>query len=58
MKCPWCDYPLSRVIDSRFRSSGIYRRRECLKCLRRFSTRELIEENGHKRHRYKKTRKK
>lgn len=46
MRCPFCSYHDSKVIDSRTRDGGqaIRRRRECLKCRRRFTTREHIEE--------------
>jgi transcriptional repressor NrdR len=46
MRCPFCNYHDTKVIDSRTRDSGrsIRRRRECLKCRRRFTTREQIEE--------------
>jgi transcriptional repressor NrdR len=46
MRCPFCNYHDSKVIDSRTRDSGhsIRRRRECLKCRRRFTTREQIDE--------------
>jgi transcriptional repressor NrdR len=45
MKCPVCNYPDTKVIDSRVASDGfsIRRRRECLKCGFRFSTYEQIE---------------
>ena len=45
MKCPYCDYKKDRVIDSRSSSeeTTIRRRRECLKCHRRFTTYERIE---------------
>lgn len=45
MKCPFCGYEESKVIDSRPTDEGerIRRRRECLKCTRRFTTYELIE---------------
>jgi transcriptional repressor NrdR len=45
MKCPFCHYQELKVIDSRETSEGsaIRRRRECLKCLRRFTTFETIE---------------
>ncbi len=45
MKCPVCGYPESKVIDSRPVSDGnsIRRRRECLKCQKRFTTFEMIE---------------
>lgn len=45
MKCPFCGYSESRVIDSRPTDEGerIRRRRECLKCAKRFTTYEIIE---------------
>jgi transcriptional repressor NrdR len=45
MKCPYCGYEESRVIDSRPTDEGerIRRRRECVKCLKRFTTYEIIE---------------
>ena len=45
MKCPFCGYTESKVIDSRPAEEGekIRRRRECLKCSRRFTTYEVIE---------------
>ena len=45
MKCPYCGYVESKVIDSRptDESERIRRRRECLKCERRFTTYEEIE---------------
>lgn len=45
MKCPFCDYTESKVIDSRPVDEGtsIRRRRECLKCEKRFTTYEQIE---------------
>ncbi len=45
MKCPTCAHPESKVIDSRPSSDGcsIRRRRECLKCQKRFTTYENIE---------------
>lgn len=45
MKCPFCGYSESRVIDSRPTDEGerIRRRRECLKCSKRFTTYEIIE---------------
>ena len=45
MKCPYCGFPESRVIDSRptEESQSIRRRRECLKCQKRFTTYEKIE---------------
>ena len=45
MKCPYCGYEESKVIDSRSADDGerIRRRRECLKCAKRFTTHEVIE---------------
>lgn len=45
MKCPFCNYSESKVIDSRPTDEGerIRRRRECLKCSKRFTTYEIIE---------------
>lgn len=45
MKCPFCSYTESKVIDSRSAddSERIRRRRECLKCGKRFTTHEIIE---------------
>lgn len=46
MKCPYCDYHESKVIDSRPTDEGqsIRRRRECMECKKRFTTYEKIEE--------------
>lgn len=46
MKCPFCGFLESKVIDSRESKTGISirRRRECLSCKRRFTTYEKIEE--------------
>ena len=45
MKCPYCAYEESKVIDSRSADEGerIRRRRECLKCGKRFTTHEIVE---------------
>ncbi len=45
MKCPFCDYKETKVIDSRICGDGgsIRRRRECLKCMKRFTTYEYVE---------------
>ena len=44
MKCPYCGYQESKVVDSRPADEGsIRRRRECLRCERRFTTYEKIE---------------
>ncbi|MDI6605792.1 MAG: transcriptional regulator NrdR [Candidatus Omnitrophota bacterium] len=46
MKCPSCGYKEDKVVDSRSTAeeSAVRRRRECLKCGRRFTTYEYIEE--------------
>ncbi|MBW7863723.1 MAG: transcriptional repressor NrdR [Candidatus Hydrogenedentes bacterium] len=46
MKCPFCGYHDSKVVDSRVAKDGdsIRRRRECINCNRRFTTYERIEE--------------
>ena len=46
MRCPFCDHPEGKVVDSRASKEGdaIRRRRECLNCGRRFTTYERIEE--------------
>ncbi|MBP2649696.1 MAG: nrdR [Firmicutes bacterium] len=46
MRCPFCSYAESKVIDSRAAEEGnsIRRRRECLQCTRRFTTYEVVEE--------------
>ena len=45
MKCPYCGYEESKVIDSRPTDEGerIRRRRECISCGKRFTTYEVIE---------------
>ncbi len=45
MRCPYCGYSESKVIDSRPTDEGerIRRRRECLNCSKRFTTYEVIE---------------
>ena len=45
MKCPYCSFNESKVIDSRpaDENSSIRRRRECLSCTRRFTTYETVE---------------
>ena len=45
MKCPFCGYGDSRVIDSRptDEDSRIRRRRECIQCNKRFTTYEIVE---------------
>ena len=46
MKCPYCGNLEDKVVDSRLSAEGnsIRRRRECLKCQRRFTTYEHLEE--------------
>ncbi len=46
MRCPWCNQPRDRVVDSRTANDGlaIRRRRQCLTCGRRFTTFERAEE--------------
>ena len=43
MRCPYCGYKESKVVDSRPADEGssIRRRRECLSCEKRFTTYEL-----------------
>ena len=45
MKCPYCGYSESKVVDSRPAEEGatIRRRRECLSCQKRFTTYEIME---------------
>ena len=45
MKCPYCGYQESKVVDSRHAedSTSIRRRRECLSCQKRFTTYEIVE---------------
>ena len=45
MKCPYCGDQDSKVVDSRRSEDGlsIRRRRECMACLRRFTTYEIVE---------------
>ena len=46
MKCPFCGFSESKVIDSRPTDEGekIRRRRECVSCSKRFTTYEVIED--------------
>jgi transcriptional repressor NrdR len=45
MRCPFCNYLETKVVDSRFANEGdqIRRRRECLQCEERFTTYEAAE---------------
>lgn len=47
MRCPFCEYNGTRVLDSRpfNNNKSIRRRRECEKCERRFTTFEMVEES-------------
>ena len=42
MKCPYCEYEDSKVIDSRDVNDGVRRRRQCLECGSRFTTYERV----------------
>ena len=46
MKCPFCEFTETKVVDSRLGREGnnIRRRRECIECGRRFTTYERVEE--------------
>ena len=46
MRCPFCDHPEDKVVDSREAQDGrtTRRRRECLACGRRFTTYERVED--------------
>lgn len=46
MRCPFCHHSDDRVVESRSAREGraVRRRRECLRCSRRFTTYEYIEE--------------
>jgi transcriptional repressor NrdR len=45
LRCPFCGFAESKVVDSRAAEEGnsIRRRRECLSCVRRFTTYEVVE---------------
>ena len=43
MKCPFCGFEDSRVVDSREVNEGIRRRRQCLRCEGRFTTYERVQ---------------
>lgn len=47
MKCPYCQRSNNKVLDSRLSKNGmaVRRRRECLKCKKRFTTYEYVEKN-------------
>lgn len=42
MECPYCSHPSSKVTDKRKSPDGTRRRRECLKCGKRFTTHERV----------------
>jgi len=46
MKCPYCEFTDSKVIDSRDVNDGIRRRRQCLSCQARFTTYERLQPAG------------
>jgi transcriptional repressor NrdR len=48
MRCPWCANPDDKVVDSRAAEGGaaIRRRRECLRCGRRYTSYERVEAAG------------
>jgi transcriptional repressor NrdR len=48
MRCPWCGNADDKVVDSRTSEAGaaVRRRRECLRCGRRFTTFERVEQAG------------
>ena len=43
MRCPYCNYPQTKVTDKRDSGSLSRRRRECIKCEKRFTTYERVE---------------
>jgi transcriptional repressor NrdR len=45
MQCPYCSHPDSKVTDKRRAPEGIRRRRECLKCKKRFTTYETTSKD-------------
>lgn len=45
MHCPYCLSRETKVVDKRDADGGTKRRRECLKCAKRFNTRELAEKH-------------
>lgn len=46
MECPACGHEKRRVVDSRPSMGSVYRRSECLKCMKRFTTLEIIVEKA------------
>jgi len=45
MKCPFCSHTKSKVTDKRSSQENIRRRRECIKCKKRFTTYEKLEKS-------------
>ena len=43
MRCPYCGYADTKVLDSRPAESKIGGRRECMQCAKRFTTYEIVE---------------
>ena len=43
MICPYCSHPETKVLDSRESENMVRRRRECIKCNKRFTTYERVE---------------
>lgn len=43
MRCPFCGFKDTKVIDSRLSEGKVRRRRECPKCVKRFTTYEVVE---------------
>ncbi len=61
MKCPECNHNKQKVLEIRTRVGHNYRRRECLNCKYRFSTKEIIydpESENYRVYKTKKTKKK
>lgn len=46
MRCPYCLHEETKVVDKRDSEADIRRRRECLKCSKRFTTHERTESAG------------
>ncbi|MCJ7831494.1 MAG: transcriptional repressor NrdR, partial [Dehalococcoidia bacterium] len=46
MRCPYCGFEDSKVIDSRDAEDGVRRRRECISCGERFTTYERAQVTG------------
>lgn len=51
IRCPIC-HGQTKVVESRPRTYGVYRRHQCLSCTKRFTTRERIEDGRGSRVRY------